>query len=129
GEQQIYNSNAPMLASLVSGMGAEMVHVLHAMDTAESLEQAFSTLLRDCDLVTTVGGVSVGEKDLVKPTLEKLGGVLDLWRVRMKPGKPVALARVGDKPVVCLPGNPVSALAVFTMLVSPLLRAMQGRAD
>jgi len=129
GEQQIYNSNAPMLAALASGMGAEMVHVLHAMDTAESLEQAFSTLLRDCDLVITVGGVSVGEKDLVKPTLEKLGGVLDLWRVRMKPGKPVALAHVGDKPVVCLPGNPVSALAVFTMLVSPLLRAMQGRAD
>ncbi|HCP77829.1 MAG TPA: molybdopterin molybdenumtransferase MoeA, partial [Pusillimonas sp.] len=54
-------------------------------------------------------GVSVGEKDLVKPTIELLGGKLDLWKVAMKPGKPVALAKAKETPIVCLPGNPVSA--------------------
>ncbi|MDX3893905.1 gephyrin-like molybdotransferase Glp [Pusillimonas sp.] len=124
---QIYNSNGPMLATLVAGMGALPVHVLHAKDTLESLEQALDTLIADCDLILSVGGVSVGEKDLVKPAIEKAGGELDLWRVRMKPGKPVALAHAQGKPIVCLPGNPVSAFAVFALLVSPLVRRMQGR--
>src|SRR5690606_32648353 len=121
---QIYNSNGPMLATLVAGMGALPVHVLHAKDTLESLEQALDTLIADCDLILSVGGVSVGEKDLVKPAIENAGGELDLWRVRMKPGKPVALAHAQDKPIVCLPGNPVSAFAVFALLVSPLVRRM-----
>ncbi len=127
-DEHIFNSNAPMLAALAADMGAEVVHVLHAADTPEALDAAFRTLLQDCDLIVTVGGVSVGEKDLVKPAIEQLGGKMDLWRVRMKPGKPVALARIQDKPVVCLPGNPVSAYAVFAMLLTPLLRTMQGRA-
>ena len=108
-------------------MGAEPVHVLHARDTEADLLAAFKTLLADCDLVLTVGGVSVGERDLVKPALATLGGELALWKVRMKPGKPVALATIDGKPVVSLPGNPVSSYAVFAMLVSPLVRRMQGR--
>lgn len=125
--EQIYNSNGPMLAALARGMGAEPVHVLHARDTEADLLAAFKTLLADCDLVLSVGGVSVGERDLVKPALATLGGELSLWKVRMKPGKPVALAQIGGKPVVSLPGNPVSAYAVFTLLVTPLVRRMQGR--
>jgi len=125
--EQIYNSNGPMLAALVRGLGALPVHVLHARDTEADLLAAFRTLLADCDLVLSVGGVSVGERDLVKPALATLGGELSLWKVRMKPGKPVALAQIGGTPVVSLPGNPVSAYAVFAMLVSPLVRRMQGR--
>lgn len=127
--QQIYNSNGPMLAALVRGMGALPVHVLHARDTEADLLAAFTTLVADCDLVLSVGGVSVGERDLVKPALAALGGELSLWKVRMKPGKPVALAQIDGKPVVSLPGNPVSVYAVYAMLVSPLVRRMQGRAD
>jgi molybdopterin molybdotransferase len=129
GTGQIYNSNGPMLAAMVQNMGAQVVHNLHARDTPASHEAAFATLVQDCDLILTVGGVSVGEKDLVKPTIEQVGGTLDLWRVCMKPGRPVALAHVQNKPVVCLPGNPVSAYVVFALLVSPLLRNMQGRAE
>ena len=125
--EQIYNSNGPMLAALARGMGALPVHVLHARDTEADLLAAFKTLLADCDLVVSVGGVSVGERDLVKPALAALGGELSLWKVRMKPGKPVALAQIDGKPVVGLPGNPVSAYAVFTLLVTPLMRRMQGR--
>ena len=127
--EQIYNSNGPMLAALARGLGAVPVHVLHARDTEEDLLAAFNTLLTDCDLVLSVGGVSVGERDLVKPALATLGGELSLWKVRMKPGKPVALAQINGKPVVSLPGNPVSAYAVFAMLVSPLVRRMQGREE
>ncbi|MFY3547777.1 gephyrin-like molybdotransferase Glp [Achromobacter insolitus] len=125
--EQIYNSNGPMLAALARGMGALPVHVLHARDTEADLLAAFKTLLADCDLVLSVGGVSVGERDLVKPALAALGGELSLWKVRMKPGKPVALAQIDGKPVVGLPGNPVSAYAVYTLLVTPLIRRMQGR--
>ncbi len=127
--QQIYNSNGAMLAALACGMGAEAPLVLHALDNEASLTQAFEQLLQECDLVLSVGGVSVGERDLVKPVLESMGASLVLWKVRMKPGKPVALAQARGKPVVCLPGNPVSAFSVFTVLVSPLVRRMQGRHD
>src|SRR5690606_23316046 len=72
GPAQLYNSNGAMLAALVAKLGATVVHQLHATDTHESIESAFKTLLQDCDLVLTVGGVSVGEKDLVKPTIELL---------------------------------------------------------
>src|SRR3546814_11661445 len=96
-----------MLAALVQNMGMSVVHVLHAQDTPESLQEAFSVLLQDCDLILTVGGVSVGEKDLVKPTIETLGGVLALWRVCMKTDNPVALAHIDGKPVVCLRGHQI----------------------
>jgi molybdopterin molybdotransferase len=125
----IHNSNAPMLASLCGGLGATAPMLRHARDDAQATRRALAELNEACDLVLSVGGASVGEKDLVKPAIEALGGTLDLWRVRMKPGKPVALAELNGRPVVCLPGNPVSAFAVFTLLVSPLIRGLQGRRD
>jgi len=128
-EHQIYNSNAAMLTALVEGMGAQATTVLHARDDMASHTEAFKTLAEQCDLVLSVGGVSVGDKDIVKPALHALGATLDMWRVRMKPGKPVALAHLNGVPVVGLPGNPVSAYAVFTLLVTPLIRRMQGRTD
>lgn len=125
----IHNSNAPMLASLCSGLGTAVPMLRHARDDADATRRALAELNEACDLVLSVGGASVGEKDLVKPALESLGGTLDLWKVRMKPGKPVALAELNGRPVVCLPGNPVSAFAVFMLLVSPLIRGLQGRRD
>ncbi|WP_341667629.1 molybdopterin molybdotransferase MoeA [Alcaligenes sp. SDU_A2] len=126
---QIYNSNAPMLRAQLLALDVARVRALHAPDTLEAIRDALQSLLADCDLVLTVGGVSVGEKDLVKPAIESIGGELDLWKVRMKPGKPLALAYVQDKPLVCLPGNPVSSYAVFSLMVSPLIRRLQGRRD
>lgn len=125
----IYNSNGPMLSALCRQMNTEVAHVLHAPDTPADIEVALRTLLGTCDLVLSIGGASVGEKDLVKPAIEALGGTLDLWRVSMKPGKPVALATIDGRPLICLPGNPVSAFVVFTLLVTPLIRALQGRTD
>ena len=124
---QIYNSNAPMLRAQLQALGVETVHAAHAKDTLEAIQDALKELLQRCDLVLTVGGVSVGEKDFVKPAIEGIGGQLDLWKVRMKPGKPLALAYIDNKPLVCLPGNPVSSYAVFSLMVSPLIRRLQGR--
>lgn len=124
---QIYNSNAPMLAALIEQLNAKVHLVLHAKDKQEDIAQALTTLSSECDLVLTVGGVSVGDKDLVKPAIEQLGGEVNLWRVRMKPGKPVTLANIGHTPVVGLPGNPVSSFAVFVLMVSPMIRVIQGR--
>jgi len=126
---QTYNANGFMLAALLEGMGAVVQHMIHAADTQADLESALNRLAQDCDLILSIGGVSVGEKDLIKPAIEALGGKLDWWRVNMKPGKPVARADLYGKPLVCLPGNPVSSFVVYTLLVSPLVRSLQGRVE
>lgn len=125
--EQIFDSNGPMLASLLQGMGAQVTGTIHCRDNEYEIRGALGRLLSESDLIVCAGGVSVGEKDLIKPALESLGGELAAWKVRMKPGKPVAVAYVARKPVVCLPGNPGAAFSVFALLVTPMIRRMQGR--
>ncbi len=125
----IYNSNAAMLTAQLAELGIHDTVHLHAKDTLEGIQDALQQLSQQCDFMLTVGGVSVGDKDYVKPAIEAAGGHLDLWKVRMKPGKPLALAYLNNKPMVCLPGNPVSSYAVFTLMVTPLLRGLQGRTE
>ncbi|AOK16690.1 molybdopterin biosynthesis protein MoeA [Burkholderia cepacia] len=126
--QQIYNSNAPMLGALVSGTGAIVAASTHARDTADAIDRALRDLHAGCDLVICVGGASVGDKDLLRPALTALGASFVLSGVRMKPGKPVALARLDARPVVLLPGNPGAAMTAFALFVAPLIRRLQGRA-
>ena len=79
-------------------------------------------------MLLTVGGVSVGDHDVVRPALEQAGVKLDFWRVAIKPGKPLAFGRGPRASVLGLPGNPASAIVTFTLFGMPLLRAMQGDA-
>lgn len=100
-------------------------------DDRAATEDAFREALSDADVVVTVGGVSVGDHDLVRPALAAVGVELDFWRVAMKPGKPLAVGRFPragrrDAIVLGLPGNPVSALLTFALFGGPLLRALQG---
>ncbi|KVL28642.1 molybdopterin molybdotransferase MoeA [Burkholderia sp. MSMB1835] len=125
--QQIYNSNAPMLAALVAGTGADVAMCMHAADTAAAVDRALRDLHAHCDLVICVGGASVGDKDLLRPALAALGASFIVAGVRMKPGKPVALARLDTRPVVLLPGNPGAAMTTFALFVAPLIRRLQGR--
>ncbi|WP_322021788.1 MULTISPECIES: gephyrin-like molybdotransferase Glp [unclassified Burkholderia] len=127
--QQIYNSNAPMLAALVSGTGAGVAASEHAADTPAAVDQALRGMAARCDLVVCVGGASVGDKDLLRPALTALGASFVVSGVRMKPGKPVALARLDERPVVLLPGNPGAAMTAFALFVAPLIRCLQGRDD
>ena len=90
---------------------------------------ALQIAFAECDAVVTSGGVSVGEYDYVRAAFEKLGGSLGFWRVKIKPGKPFVFGRLVDKPLFGVPGNPVSALVTFLVLVRPALMQLQGAAD
>jgi molybdopterin molybdotransferase len=123
---EIYESNRAGLTVLARGAGAEVVRQPLAPDEPQALAQSLAAALAACDLVVTTGGVSVGETDHVKSAFESLGGRLEFWRVRLKPGKPMAFGVCGGKMFFGLPGNPVSALVGFTVFVAPVLRALQG---
>lgn len=124
----IPDSNGPSLAALVASAGGLPRLAPRVGDTMPETEQALAAALRDCDLLLTVGGVSVGEHDLVRVALERVGVSLEFWKVAIKPGKPLAFGRTGDTLVLGLPGNPVSAQLTFALFGMPLLRAMQGDA-
>ncbi|MCE2452750.1 MAG: molybdopterin molybdotransferase MoeA [Nitrospinae bacterium] len=125
GVGQIFNSNSYALAAQVLEAGGEPVLLGIARDNAEDLTRHINDGLA-ADLLITSGGVSVGDFDLVKSTLGGLGNDMRFWRVRMKPGKPMAFGVLNDKPVFGLPGNPVSTMVSFELFVRPSLLKMQG---
>ena len=94
-------------------------------DQRAATEQALSSASLSHDLILTSGGVSVGEKDHIKPAVQALG-TLDLWQIAIKPGKPFAHGKVGTAHFIGLPGNPVSSFVTFMLLVRPVLLKLQG---
>lgn len=122
---QIYNSNRYALTSLLQGLGCEVIDLGNVEDTLQATCLALDSLSDKCDLIMTTGGVSVGEEDHVKPAVEKLGK-LSLWRIAMKPGKPVAFGKVHETPFIGLPGNPVSSFVTFILFARPVILKMQG---
>ncbi len=125
GAGQIYNSNRYQLAGLLQKMGVEMIDLGRVEDTFEATQQALRNASEQADCVITTGGVSVGEEDHVKPAVESLGE-LNLWKLALKPGKPLAFGKIGDTPFFGLPGNPVSVFVTFLLFVRPYLYAQQG---
>jgi len=125
----IYESNRLALAALIRDAGAEPRVFPLVSDTMEATVNALKGAFDECDAVVTSGGVSVGEHDYVKAAFEKLGGSLDFWRVKIKPGKPFVFGRLSDKPLFGVPGNPVSAMVTFLVLVRPAILKLQGAAD
>jgi molybdopterin molybdotransferase len=124
---QIRNSNSYIIAALVQREGGEPLLLGVARDTTADLRERLGTA-GEPDLFVTSGGVSVGDYDMVKDVLRAEGSV-DLWQVRMKPGKPLAFGRLAGKPLLGLPGNPVAALVAFEQFGVPALRTMLGRPD
>ena len=130
----IAESNTVALRAMARHAGAN-AHVLpYVRDERSAIEAAFAAALAQSDVVVTVGGVSVGDHDLVRPALVAVGVTLDFWRVAIKPGKPLAVGRLArsgkrDAIVVGVPGNPSSAMVTFALFGMPLLRAMQGDAQ
>lgn len=122
---QIYNSNRYTLTGLIRGLGCELIDLGIVPDTLEATEAALAKAASTADVVVTSGGVSVGEADFVKAAVEKLGRV-DMWKVAMKPGKPIVYGRVGEADFIGLPGNPVSAFATFCLFVRPFLLKRMG---
>ncbi len=124
---QIYNSNRYLLGSLLQGWGFEFVDAGIAADRPDAIAAQFSRAAESADVVLSCGGVSVGEEDHVKGVVESLGR-LDLWKIAMKPGKPLAFGVVGETPFIGLPGNPASALVTALIVARPFLLACQGAA-
>jgi molybdopterin molybdotransferase len=124
--RRIVNSNSYALAASVQAIGAEPLLLGIARDNKEELRAYLERGLQ-ADVLVTSAGASVGEHDLVKDVLEALGGKTEFWRVRIRPGSPFSFTTVGGVPVFGLPGNPVSAVVTFEILVKPALRKMLGR--
>lgn len=126
---QIYDSNSYTITGLVKRAGCEAVSLGIADDTREDLHEKLDYALSECDVVVTVGGVSVGEYDLVKDVLTELGCDQKFWRVAMRPGKPFVFGTRADRLVFGLPGNPVSAAVTFLVLVRPALLKLRGLSE
>ncbi len=122
---RIAGSNSYALAAALREIGAEPVNLGIAPDQPALIEARLREALR-CDAVISTGGVSVGDRDFIKAALADLGGELRLWRIRQKPGAPLAFAVLGGRPVFGLPGNPVSSLVTFEQLARPALLRMMG---
>ncbi len=125
---QIFNSNGHMLAAQIKSAGGIPIYLGIARDTEKDLMEKFEWALK-ADIVVSSGGVSVGDYDLVKSTLQKMGQEMLFWKVAMKPGKPLAFGRIGKTPIFGLPGNPVSSFVSFEQFVRPSLRKVLGCSD
>jgi len=123
---EIRDSNSYALAAALRAVGISPTLVLHVPDSREQISRAFARALKKGDVVVSAGGVSVGDFDFVKEVLNDLRVKTVFWRVAMKPGKPNYFGTRGARLVFGLPGNPVSALVSFEMLVMPALRKMMG---
>jgi molybdopterin molybdotransferase len=113
-----------MLAAAVREAGGEVVDLGIAGDTLEAVREHL-TAATTCDLIITTGGVSVGRHDHVRQVVADLGAVA-VWRLAMRPGKPLLIGNVGDVPMVGLPGNPASTAVTFEVFGRPALLALQG---
>jgi len=122
----IPESNGVVLRALCSLASADAELGPRLPDELEAAARAFSDAFERADLVVTVGGMSVGDHDVVRPALERAGVSLDFWKVRIQPGKPLAFGRRGGAFVLGLPGNPVSAQLTFALFGMPLLRSLCG---
>ncbi len=128
GPASIPESNSIALVAMATRAFAQTTRVPPVPDDPERVRAVLDAELSACDVLVTIGGVSVGDHDVVRAALESCGVTLDFWRVALKPGKPLAVGKRGDVIVLGLPGNPVSAMITFALFGVPLLRAMQGDA-
>ncbi|MBI4589220.1 MAG: molybdopterin molybdotransferase MoeA [Candidatus Rokubacteria bacterium] len=122
---KIPNSNTYALMAQVLEAGGEPMNIGVASDNRDAIEEHLQRGL-SADVLISSAGVSVGEYDLVREALNRLGAELHLWQVAMRPGKPITFGSMRGRPVFGLPGNPVSAMVTFELFVRPALRKMAG---
>jgi len=126
GDGQIYDSNRYTLHGMLTRLGVELLDMGVIPDRRDEIENAFHSAAQIADVLITSGGVSVGEADFVKETLEKIGEV-NFWKIAMKPGRPLAVGRINQCHFFGLPGNPVSAMVTFYQFVQPALKKLSGQ--
>jgi molybdopterin molybdotransferase len=121
----VHDSNRYTLFGMLSRLGCELTDLGIVADDREATRRAFERAAKGHDAVITSGGVSVGEADFVKETLDAIGTV-NFWKIAIKPGRPLTFGRLGDAVFFGLPGNPVSVMVTFYQFVQPALRRMMG---
>jgi molybdopterin molybdotransferase len=122
---QIFDSNRYTLHALLDGAGAIPIDMGVIPDNPEAVENALLSASKHCDVIITSGGVSVGEADFITQVIEKIG-TINLWKIAIKPGKPLVFGSVGKAAFFGLPGNPVSVMVTFKQVVLPALHKMMG---
>jgi molybdopterin molybdotransferase len=122
----IAESNGIFVAAAARHAGAIARVGAYVPDKPDIARNAVAEALRGSDLVVTIGGVSVGDHDVMRGAFEAAGVTLDFWRVAIKPGKPIAVGRAGQTTVIGLPGNPASASLTWYLFGAPIVRALQG---
>lgn len=124
----IYDTNRTTASALLRSLGADVTDLGILPDRRDAIAAALADAARTHDVVLTSGGVSVGDEDHVKAAVEA-NGALHFWKMAIKPGKPVALGRVGDAAFIGLPGNPVAVMVSFMLVARPLVLGMMGIKD
>ncbi len=127
GRDQTICSNPFGISPLVRSAGGSPLFRGIARDDRDALRRELEAALAGSDVVVTIGGASVGDHDLVGPVLSDMGATIDFWKVAMRPGKPLMLARLGEARILGLPGNPVSALVCSRVFLMPLIARLAGR--
>ncbi len=122
---QIFDSNRPMLVAMLERLGCRVTDLGICKDNTGTLSEVLRKAASEHDLVLTSGGASVGDEDHVKNSIERLGELL-FWKVAIKPGRPVALGKIGETPTLALPGNPVATFVTFALLASSLVATLSG---
>ena len=118
---QIFESNTFGISSLISWLGHEPIRYPSVIDSIEELRKVLNHASNNCDVIITSGGVSMGERDFVRKIMEQ-EGVIDFWRIKVRPGSPPLFGSWSNTPIFGLPGNPVSSHVVFRMLCAPWFR-------
>lgn len=122
---QIWDVNGTLLSRLLAALGCDVRNYGIVPDDAAAVEGRLLNAARDCDLLVTTGGVSVGSEDHMRSVIGRRG-VLEVWPLAIKPGKPVGFGDIDDCPIVALPGNPVAALVAFVAFARPIVNALSG---
>jgi len=122
---QIFDSNRYTLAALIEQSGATPVDMGVIEDNPQAVEKALLSAAEQCDVIITSGGVSVGEADFITDILGKIGTV-NLWKIAIKPGKPLVFGFINGTAFFGLPGNPVSVMVTYQQVVQPILQKMMG---
>jgi molybdopterin molybdotransferase len=124
-EGAVYDSNRYTVFGLLTRLGCDVIDMGVVRDDPALLEAAFAKAAKEADAIITSGGVSVGEADFTKAMMKKLGDVA-FWKIAMRPGRPMAVGRIGKSVLFGLPGNPVAVMVTFLAFVRPALLQMMG---
>ena len=123
---KIYDANLSLLTARLRELGVFQITTARAQDSPQAVAAQMEALLRQCGLLLTTGGVSVGDRDILHQALPLLGAEPVFWKVALKPGTPVRFSRFRGKPILSLSGNPFAAAATFELLARPVLAALSG---